>query len=264
VYAGVSSASQNDSAKVSYRLVQNPVNLSHKAFIFPFSQTTDIDIYFTETLNGGDTWSNPIRINDDAIGNGKMQDLIWADFDNDGDLAISWRDRRNAAGIGYNKASEFYAAFRDKDSINFVPNFKLSDSLVNFHPILVESGNDFMGMELENDTISAVWANTRDGSLDIWFSRIAAKNGNINQIKLLESESKKISIFPIPTSGVFTIDLEDKAQIEKIEIKSIEGKTIYTSTSNKTTIDITGEKAGVYFVYVTSNGEIFRKSLQKF
>ncbi len=165
VYAGVSSASQNDSAKVSYRLVQNPVNLSHKAFIFPFSQTTDIDIYFTETFDDGSTWTSPIRINDDAIGNGKMQDLIWADFDNDGDLAISWRDRRNAAGIGYNKASEFYAAFRDKDSANFAPNFKLSDSLVNFHPILVESGNDFMGMELENDTISAVWANTRDGSL---------------------------------------------------------------------------------------------------
>ncbi len=80
----------------------------------------------------------------------------------------------------------------------------------------------------------------------------------------MESESKKIGIFPSPTSGVFTIDLADKTQIEKIEIKSIEGKTIYLSTSNKTTIDFTGEKAGIYFVYVTSNGQIFRKSLQKF
>jgi len=262
IYAAATTA-QNDSAKMSYRLVQNPINLNHKAFIFPFSQTSDIDIYFTETLDDGNSWSIPIRINDDALGNGKLQDLIWADFDNDGDLAISWRDRRNAPGIGYNKASEFYAAFRDKDSANFAPNFKLSDSLVNFHNILIESGNDFMGMELENDTISAVWGNTRDGSLDIWFSRIAARTGTINHVNLIESESKVLSIFPSPTTGIFNIELEGKNDIQKIEIESIDGKTVFSSKHTNKTIDLSKEKAGIYYLYVTSEGKIYRKSIQK-
>lgn len=263
VYAAATTSAQNDSAKMSYRLVQNPINLNHKAFIFPFSQTSDIDIFFTETFNDGNTWSTPIRINDDALGNGKLQDLIWADFDNDGDLAISWRDRRNAPGIGYNKASEFYAAFRDKDSANFAANFKLSDSLVNFHNILVGNGNDFMGMELENDTISAVWGNTRDGSLDIWFSRIAARTGNINQVNLIESESKALSVYPSPTTGIFTIKFEGNNEIQKIEIQSINGKTVFSSKNPSKMIDISKEKAGIYYLFVTSQGKIYRKSIQK-
>ncbi|MFN5415594.1 MAG: T9SS type A sorting domain-containing protein [Flavobacteriia bacterium] len=263
VYAAATTSAQNDSAKMSYRLVQNPINLNHKAFIFPFSQTSDIDIFFTETFNDGNSWSTPIRINDDALGNGKLQDLIWADFDNDGDLAISWRDRRNAPGIGYNKASEFYAAFRDKDSANFAANFKLSDSLVNFHTILVGNGNDFMGMELENDTISAVWGNTRDGSLDIWFSRIAARTGNINQVNLIESESKVLSVYPSPTTGIFNIKFEGNIDIQKIEIQSIDGKTIYSSKNPTKTIDLSKEKAGIYYLFVTNQGKIYRKSIQK-
>lgn len=262
VFAGVTTA-QNDSAKVSYRLVQSPINLNHKVFIFPFSQTSDIDIYFTETFNNGLNWTSPIRINDDEIGNGKMQDLIWADFDSDGDLAISWRDRRNAPGIGYNKASEFYAVFRDKDSVNFSSNFKLSDSLVNFHPILIESGNDFMGMELENDTISAVWGNTRDGSLDIWFSRIAAKTGQINHVSLIESESKELIAFPNPTNGQISVYFESAKEIEFIEIFDISGKIIYSKSNPTKIIDLSKEKNGYYYISVKSSNRVYRKSIQK-
>ena len=52
-----------------------------------------------------------------------MQDLVWADFDEDGDLVISWRDRRNGDEGTYETASEIWAAFRDKDELVFSPNF---------------------------------------------------------------------------------------------------------------------------------------------
>lgn len=264
VFVG-SQAITNDSAKLSYKLIHNPVNINHLVFVFPYSFTSDIDIYFTESLDAGLNWSSPKRINDDPIANGKMQDLLWADFDNDGDLVVSWRDRRNAPGVGYNKASEYYAAYRNKDSLNFGENFKLSDSLVGFNTILIQSGNDFMGMEVDNDTISAVWGNTRDGSLDIWFSRIAVQNGQISQTSLIESISSQVNITPNPSNGVYCFEEKNNFVIDKIEIYSQNGTLIkkYEGEFITKELDISNEKQGIYLVNFFSNGLVTSNKIIK-
>ncbi len=264
VYAGLNSA-QNDSAKISYKLIQNPVNISHLAFIFPGGNFGDFDIFYTESFNAGINWSEPIRLNDDLQGNGKMQDMLWADFDNDGDIVVSWRDRRNAEGIGFNKASEYYASYRDKDSINFSINFKLSDSLVNYNNILNSSGNDFMGMEIENDTIFAAWANTRDGSLDIWFSKINAKNGLVNSLNLISSDSKYISIFPNPSTSLFNIEMIDKSLIEEYKLINTLGEIIYSEKINKNSfnVDLNGKAKGIYFIELNNKGKTIKQKIVK-
>ena len=98
-----------------------------------------------ESNNSGETWTDKIRVNDDAINSGAVQDMVWADFNTTGDLLITWRDRRNAPDTGYVTSSEFWAAVKWKDSIDFSPNFKLSDQLVAFDDVLKENGNRHHG-----------------------------------------------------------------------------------------------------------------------
>jgi len=259
------SAPANDTAKLGYHLIADPVNSNHLAFVFPLSPNGDLDVMLTETFDAGANWSTAVRVNDDAIANGKMQDLIWADFDNDGDLMVSWRDRRNAPGNYYQTSSEFYAAFRAKDSTHFAANFKISDSLVAFNSVLLQNGNDFMGIELTNDTLSAVWSNTRDGSLDVWFIRSLAQTGKTLSIQLLESNATKLSVFPNPTSGNFQIAFEDHSSIQSVEVYNSVGQCIQkiVPKSDLASVTLTNAASGTYFIKVKSTTQQSIKTIVK-
>ena len=49
----------------------------------------DIDVFMSESFDEGAIWTSGIRINDDPIANNRMQDLLWADFDVNGNLVVS-------------------------------------------------------------------------------------------------------------------------------------------------------------------------------
>lgn len=56
----------------------------------------DADVVLTRTSDGGETWEDPIRVNDDPAGKGVMQDRPWATYIADGlKLFVAWRDWRN-------------------------------------------------------------------------------------------------------------------------------------------------------------------------
>ena len=95
-----------------------------------------------ETFDGI-SWTAPERVNQDPIGNGSMQDLIWGGFNENGDMAICWRDRRNAPSTGYQTDTEIWGAIRFKDSSNFEPDFVISNQQVQHESILEGKGNDF-------------------------------------------------------------------------------------------------------------------------
>jgi hypothetical protein len=225
----------------------------------------DYDIYMTETLNGGTSWSALTRINDDVINNGKMQDLLWADFDTNGDLAITWRDRRNGSGPGYARASEIYAAYRPSGSTTFNPNFKISNTLETYGNILAESGNDVMSMALKNDTLHTVWGSTRDGSLDIWYSRTKASLGSATDIKLLNSESLIINTIPNPTTDYIMVSVNNKTKIDLLEIYSVSGKLVYSQKINdfEIKLDVKHFADGIYQLKIQQGSLISYKKIIK-
>lgn len=261
-----STAAANDSAKLSYRLIINPTNSNHYVFVNIGSISgVDYDIYITETLNGGTSWSALTRINDDAINNGKMQDLLWADFDTNGDLAITWRDRRNGSGPGYARASEIYAAFRPSGSSTFNPNFKISNALEAYGNLLSQNGNDVMSMALKNDTLHTVWGSTRDGSLDIWYSRTKASLGGSTGIELLNSESLIINTIPNPTTDNIMVSVNNNTKIDLLEIYSISGKLILSQQINdfEIKLDLKNLAEGIYQLKIQQGNLISYKKIVK-
>ncbi len=256
----------NDSAKAVYKLLTNPANTSHYVFLYIGSLTgADLDVLITETFNAGATWSAPARVNDDIANNGKMQDLVWADFATNGDLAITWRDRRNASGTGYARASEIYATYRANGTGTFTPNFKISTLLENYNNVLVQSGNDMMCTTLKNDTIHSVWGSTRDGSLDIWYSKIYAKTGTTTSIKLIDSESFGINTFPNPTTNTLYVTTSNNQPINKVEIYTLDGKLIYTEKKETlhALIDVSNFSNGIYLLKIYQQNQVFRKKIIK-
>ena len=58
-----------------------------------------LDVHFIRSTDGGTTWSAPVRVNDDPIGNGKVQFLTWMAVDpTDGSVNVIFYDRRSGAG----------------------------------------------------------------------------------------------------------------------------------------------------------------------
>ena len=106
------------STKKGPLLIASKNNPSHYAFLQLSETEGDLDVFLMETFDAGISWSGMIRVNDDQIGNGVLQDLVWADFNESGDLVVCWRDRRNG-GIGFESDSDIYAAVKFNGSSVF-------------------------------------------------------------------------------------------------------------------------------------------------
>lgn len=56
----------------------------------------DPDVFVMASRDGGESWGPPIRVNDDAVGNGKAQLFTWMSVDPvDGSVNVVFLDRRN-------------------------------------------------------------------------------------------------------------------------------------------------------------------------
>ena len=194
-----------------------------------------------------------------------MQDLIWGDFDLDGDLIVSWRDRRNGFDETYQTSSEIWAAYRAKNTSDFSQNFQISNQSVDFDIILESAGNDFMNIQLQDDILNATWGDTRDGNLNIWFQRMEV-NGNVLSVQQISSEEiPLISIYPNPVSSTITIQSQN---LEKIIMYDLKGKIILSKTNfdqKKThTINLEQISNGMYLIYIISKkAKLYKKILKK-
>lgn len=251
-------------AKKGYLLITDPSNPNHLTFFYLGTGYGDIDVFMRESFDKGVNWSDATRINDDPIANNRMQDLVWADFDNDGDLVVSWRDRRNGTDSTYTTSSEIWGAVRSKDSTDFSANFRISDSSVPYDTILSYAGNDFMCIKFADDTLNAVWGDTRNGKLNIWFQRMSM-TGLISSSQLISSENvPDIEIYPNPSFSSITIEGK---HIAKVIVFNEKGKVVLTKQNlngnENIVVGLKGLSKGIYFVQVTTSKGIILKKIIK-
>ncbi len=246
--------------KAGYLLRSDPSDAQHLAFLYLSITFGDIDVFMRETYDKGMTWSDEIRLNDDPVGNNKIQDLLWADFDTDGDLIATWRDRRNGNDITYTTASEIWGTFRKNGQSSFSDNFKIGDTLVPYDTILAYAGNDFMCTKLVNDTLNAVWGDTRDGKLNIWFKQLAVDGTLLNIKKISSEDIPKNEIYPNPFTSVINIKTKD---VKKIVIYNQKGKQVFATQNQLKKINLDFLPSGIYFIKIISNSENYRQKIIK-
>ena len=254
-------SASNDSAKRGWQSIADPLNQDHLGFLYISGSNGDLDIFMTETFDFGDTWSTSERINDDPVGNGILQDLVWASFDEDGDLAVCWRDRRESNTTGYAVPSRIYGSVRWKDSLSFSPNFTISDTLAQYTNILSQAGNDFLCQQMLQDTLYITWGDTRNGSLNIWFEKIALTTGNSTGLtNLNNSDIPKINIYPNPSSDFISIKTKNE-KIKSVKIFNNSGELIITGQSNR--YNVSNLAIGNYLIITNTDKGNYTNSLIK-
>jgi len=128
-------------------------------------------------------------------------------------LVVTWRDRRNAPDSSYTTSSEIWGAFRHKDSTNFSPNFLISDTQASYNTILASPGNDFMCVKFINDTINAVWGDTRNGFLNIYFQRMSIDGTPLSTTQISSEIIPALTISPNPASDFIQIGAKNIKQL---------------------------------------------------
>ncbi len=81
---------------------------------------------------------------------------------------------------------------------------------------------------------------------------------NNNALSIPEFENQKITVYPNPSNGIFTIEREFYSEKEAYQITDVTGKIISTGElgDKQTQIDLSAAQSGVYFLR-TSNS-VFR------
>lgn len=249
VFASATTPSNDPLPKLGYILRSSPANSAVLAFVYPANVNADLDIFMRLSEDAGVSWSDAIRVNDDSVGNDIMQDLVWADFDTNGDLVVSWRDRRNGNANTYETASEIWAAFLPAGSTAFETNFQLTSELVSYNNVLASAGNDFMSIQLDNGIIHATWGDPRADVLNIWYQR-SLTDGTILGLQEIAIENRVGMIaYPNPTTEIVNIGLPNAKGYKLYDSAGKLVKSINNlNEPNYFEINMKRYNPGIYFV----------------
>jgi hypothetical protein len=143
---------------------------------------TDPDIIFHRSTNGGSSWSQGIRVNQDALNNGKIQYFPAVRVDSAGNIFVLYYDDRNTAS----DSAEVYLS-RSTDGGNTWNDFVVSDN--RFKPKSIIGGpssyqGDFISLTSVGNKLHAFWMADYSGLYQIWSSIL-----NINTIGIKQTGS---------------------------------------------------------------------------
>ena len=223
----------------------------------------DTDVWLAKSTDGGNSWSSPIRVNDD--GPGKHQFFTWMDIDQtNGNLYFVYYDRRNYD----DNNTDVYMAVT-KDGGETFTNFKISES-----PFLPSSNiffGDYTNLSVHDNVIRPIWTRLQGGNLSVWTALVdldfvGAPENEIPVLSSLEQnypnpfrESTYLS-FKLKNPGEVSLviyDLYGREMLTLIDKEHrIAGK--YIENFNPAQYSMT---AGVYYLVLTNEGEQLKRRM---
>ncbi|HYS77467.1 MAG TPA: sialidase family protein [Candidatus Dormibacteraeota bacterium] len=126
------------------------------------------DILLTFSDDRGDSWSTPVRVNDDAVRNGADQFLPFVNVDTAGAVHVTFLDRRSDPA---NLSFTMELATSTNGGASFGPNIRISDAP---HP----PGNtgfvgDYNQPAIAAGRIHLIWADGRFGDTEIFTASVS-------------------------------------------------------------------------------------------
>jgi hypothetical protein len=180
----------------------------------------DTDVWLTKSIDGGETWSEKIRVNDDEPG--KQQFFTWFDIDQtNGKLYFIFYDRRN-----YNDSkTDVYMAVSEDGGETF-QNIKISETP--FNPSSSVFFGDYTNICVYNNKIAPIWARA-DGSSMSLRTVVFDQTGIKNDIGGFPDR-----VYPNPSSTEFYYSFKVRDEsIVNIFVTDIFGNTITYLINNE-------------------------------
>ncbi len=176
----------------------------------------DTDVWIAKSTDGGDTWSEPIRVNDDAPG--RHQFFTWMDVDQvTGKLYVIFYDRRNTTG----NATDVYMAISE-DGGETYENIQISET-----PFIPESNvffGDYNNIVAYNGIVRPIWTRLDGTALSIYTALINYEVPNaIGRQTALTQNS--LQVYPNPIDGYALASFKtNKPSLVSLAIYNLQGR----------------------------------------
>ncbi len=226
---------------------------------------SDTDVWLAKSTDGGNTWSAPVRVNNDPPG--RHQFLSWMAVDQaTGWLWFVFYDRRHYPDT----RTDVYMAVSRDGGLTF-QNFKVSASP--FVPSVGQFFGDYNNVTVHNNIVRPIWTRMDGLQTSVWTALI--------DVHLLQTSSTE----PAPETGVdlqqsFPNPADDETWIPfkirrktavTLQITASNGQVLHTVFENKwydygkyterVPLRELGLPAGSYWVVLTAEGRVLSKRL---
>lgn len=156
------------------------------------SRSGDSDILLSRSTDGGESWSPPVRVNDDPMGTGRDQYFPALDVDDvDGSLHVLWYDKRD-----HSTFLNAYYASSDDGGATWTRNVRLStvssDPQYSKHQSGATFVGDYLGIAAHDGIVRPAWTDTRHRRADVFTvvfpSKVPTFTGRLDRATAIAGE----------------------------------------------------------------------------
>ncbi len=221
------------------------------------------DIFLTQSVDFGTTWSSPLRINDDQTTNDQFMPALAVDGNSV--VHVMWQDSRSDA---QNMITDTYLTSSKEG--NFV-NQKVSSG--SFNPSSILLGNymgDYNGLATNGNIVVPIWTDGRSSNFDVFVGLVVSSVTSVSDKTIPEQftvsqnypnpfNPSTIINFSIPTEGFVTIKLYDILGKEVVTL--FNGNT--TAGNQSVVFDVASNNlsSGTYIYSVNYSGSTISKKM---
>ncbi len=169
--------------------------------------TSNTDAFIIKSTDGGTTWGNVVRVNDDTTT--RHQFFSWMTVDPmTGVVYVCFYDRRNTTG----NSTDFFVA-KSTDGGETFTNFKVSDS--SFTPTSGIFFGDYSCIAALNGKVYPIWMRLDGSNLSVWtapfddsyvLSFTVNPKWNMVSVPLAVNDFRKSELFPYAESPAFAYE----------------------------------------------------------
>ncbi|MDO8630368.1 MAG: sialidase family protein, partial [Phycisphaerales bacterium] len=139
-----------------------------------------MDVHVVRSADGGQTWSSPVRVNDDPVGANAWQWFATMDVAPNGRIDVVWNDTRNDPG---GVLSQLYYSYSTDAGVSWSVNVPVGPM---FDPLIGWPNQNKIGdyYDIKSDLVGAnvAYAATYNGEQDVYYLRIGQYDCNNNGI----------------------------------------------------------------------------------
>lgn len=224
------------------------------------------NVMFARSTDGGVSWSEPRKVNDDEDSKDSWQWFGTMSVAPDGRIDVVWLDTRDDSTNSY--MSALYYSYSYDAGETWATNMKLSES---FNPHIgwpdQQKMGDYFDMVSDTEGVHLAWANTFNGEQDVYYARITTPVVGIDNNEIaanLPDEFKLNQNYPNPFNPTTTISYQlPSSQHVTLRVSNSIGEVVETPVNeyqsggyHSVKFNAGNLASGIYFYTITSNGRV--------